>query len=72
MRWIRFTAEGRTSYGSLAGEAVTEVSGEPWGEPEPDRQDAQARRRDAGSAGDPRTFYAAGINYAAHIRENGR
>jgi hypothetical protein len=31
MRWIRFTAAGRTSFGSLDGETVTEIDGEPWG-----------------------------------------
>ena len=35
MRWIRFTANNRTSYGSLAGDTVTEVSGEPWANPNP-------------------------------------
>ena len=31
MRWIRFTADGRTAYGSLNGDTVSEISGEPWG-----------------------------------------
>ena len=32
MRWIRFTADGRTAYGSVTGETVTEIKGEPWGD----------------------------------------
>ena len=35
MRWIHFTTGGRTSYGSLAGDTVTEVTGEPWTNPSP-------------------------------------
>ena len=47
MRWIRFTADGRTAYGSLNGDTVSEISGEPWGTARRHRQDAQARRREA-------------------------
>ena len=54
MRWIRFTADGHTAYGSLTGDTVSEISGEPWGDDtQRHRQDAQAGRREAGSAGDP-------------------
>jgi 2-keto-4-pentenoate hydratase/2-oxohepta-3-ene-1,7-dioic acid hydratase in catechol pathway len=69
MRWIRFTTDGRTAYGSLSGDTVSEISGEPWG--------AHQATGKTFKLGDirlevpviPRTFYAAGINYAAHIRE---
>ncbi len=69
MRWIRFSKAGRTAYGSLDGDIVTEVSGEPWG--------AHAPTGHKHRLGDitlevpviPRTFYCAGINYSAHIRE---
>ena len=52
MRWVRFTADGRTAYGSLNGDTITEISGEPWGEAQRHRQDAQAGGREAGSPGD--------------------
>ncbi len=69
MRWIRFSTQGRTAYGSLDGDTVTEISGEPWGDHAP--TGAKHRFSDVTLEVPviPRTFYAAGINYAAHIRE---
>jgi 2-keto-4-pentenoate hydratase/2-oxohepta-3-ene-1,7-dioic acid hydratase in catechol pathway len=69
MRWIRFTANNRTSYGSLAGDTVTEVSGEPWANPNPTGKTHKLADVTLEVPVIPRTFYAAGINYAAHIRE---
>ncbi|HUH84319.1 MAG TPA: fumarylacetoacetate hydrolase family protein [Stellaceae bacterium] len=69
MRWVRFTAAGRTAYGILEGEGITEVSGDPFGVYE------ETARRHALAAVKvevpvvPRTFYAAGLNYAAHVLE---
>src|SRR5580698_4831738 len=69
MRYVRFTQDGATAYGSLDGETISEIRGEPWGDASP------TGRRFPQSAVTlevpviPRTFYAAGINYAAHIRE---
>jgi 2-keto-4-pentenoate hydratase/2-oxohepta-3-ene-1,7-dioic acid hydratase in catechol pathway len=69
MRWIRFTAAGRTAYGILKGEEITEVSGDPFTVYE------QTARRHALTGVKievpvaPRTFYAAGLNYAAHVLE---
>lgn len=70
MRWIRFTKDdGRTAFGRLDGDTVHEVSGEPWGSPAA----TGTTHRFADVALEvpvvPPTFYAAGINYAAHIRE---
>jgi 2-keto-4-pentenoate hydratase/2-oxohepta-3-ene-1,7-dioic acid hydratase in catechol pathway len=69
MRWIRFTSSNRTSYGCIDGDMVIEIAGEPWGD--------TARTGEVFALSDirievpvmPRTFYAAGINYASHIRE---
>jgi 2-keto-4-pentenoate hydratase/2-oxohepta-3-ene-1,7-dioic acid hydratase in catechol pathway len=69
MRWIRFTAGGRTSYGSLNGDTVSEISGEPWGAHNPTRKTYKMADVTLEVPVIPRTFYAAGINYAAHIRE---
>src|SRR6476646_11825563 len=69
MRWIRFSTDGRTAYGSLNGDTVSEISGEPWGA---HAATGKTHKRDAVKLEVPvipRTFYAAGINYAAHIRE---
>ena len=58
MSWVRFTADGHTAYGSLTGDTITEIAGEPWG--------ATANRQDACLADVklevpviPKTFYAA-------------
>lgn len=69
MRWIRFTAQGRTAYGVLEGERIVEVIGDPFGGYE---------RTELVHALDavkievplvPRTFYCAGLNYTAHVIE---
>lgn len=35
MRWIGFSAEGRTAYGVVNGSTVNRTSGEPWGVHQP-------------------------------------
>lgn len=69
MRWIRFTKNGRTSFGSLDGDRVTEISGEPWGAHAPTGNNYRFGDVTLEVPVVPRTFYCAGINYAAHIRE---
>jgi 2-keto-4-pentenoate hydratase/2-oxohepta-3-ene-1,7-dioic acid hydratase in catechol pathway len=69
MRWIRFSTAGRTSYGSLNGDTVTEISGEPWGTHAPTGQMYRLVDVALEVPVIPRTFYCAGINYAKHIRE---
>ena len=69
MRWIRFAANGKTSYGILEGDRVAEVTGDPFTGYE------RTARSHALSAVKlevpviPRTFYCAGLNYTAHIKE---
>src|SRR5258708_798266 len=69
MRWIRYTANGKTGYGILEGDRITAVTGDPF---------AGYQRTAHSVALDavkielplvPRTFYCAGLNYTAHIRE---
>jgi 2-keto-4-pentenoate hydratase/2-oxohepta-3-ene-1,7-dioic acid hydratase in catechol pathway len=69
MRWIRFTASGRTAYGILEGEEITEVAGDPFGayERTPRRHALAAVKIEVPVI--PRTFYCAGLNYAAHVLE---
>lgn len=69
MRWIRFSRAGRTAYGSLAGDTVTEVAAEPWTDATPTGATHRLADVKVEVPVIPRTFYAAGINYAAHIRE---
>jgi 2-keto-4-pentenoate hydratase/2-oxohepta-3-ene-1,7-dioic acid hydratase in catechol pathway len=69
MRWIRFTASGKTAYGIVEDDAVIEVTGDPFAGYE------KTARRHALAAIKlevpviPRTFYCAGLNYTAHIKE---
>ena len=71
MRWIRFTAEDRTRYGILEGDRILEVSGSPF-----DGYEKTNRKHDLAAVKIevpviPRTFYAAGLNYADHAAETG-
>jgi 2-keto-4-pentenoate hydratase/2-oxohepta-3-ene-1,7-dioic acid hydratase in catechol pathway len=70
MRWIRFsTEEQRIAYGIVEGDRIVEISGDPFGAFE------QTTRRHLLEAVKievpviPRTFYAAGLNYVAHVKE---
>src|SRR5580704_6789947 len=69
MRWIRFSTEGRTAYGLLNGDTVSEIDGEPWGTQAVTGKTYRLTDVKLAVPVIPRTFYAAGINYAAHIRE---
>jgi 2-keto-4-pentenoate hydratase/2-oxohepta-3-ene-1,7-dioic acid hydratase in catechol pathway len=69
MRYIRFSTRGRTAYAILDGSTVHEISGEPWGTHERTGKTFVLNDVTLEVPVIPRTFYAAGINYAAHIRE---
>ena len=69
MRWVRFSKDDAVSYGSLDGEQIKEVRGEPWGDTTPTGRTLALSEVKLELPVIPRTFYAAGINYAAHIRE---
>ena len=69
MRWIRFTKDNRTAYGSLNGDVVTEVAGTPWENPAPTGKTHKFADVKLEIPVIPPTFYCAGINYATHIRE---
>jgi 2-keto-4-pentenoate hydratase/2-oxohepta-3-ene-1,7-dioic acid hydratase in catechol pathway len=69
MRWVRFSLAGRTAYGWLDGETVMEIAGEPWSAHTPAGQQYKLAEVTLEVPVIPRTFYCAGINYAAHIRE---
>jgi 2-keto-4-pentenoate hydratase/2-oxohepta-3-ene-1,7-dioic acid hydratase in catechol pathway len=66
MRWIRYETSGQTAYGIVDGDMVTEVRGDPFA-----GYEKTAMRRPLSSVKllipvEPRTFYAAGLNYAEH------
>ena len=69
MRWIRFTAEGRTAYGILEGDRIAEVTGDPFR-----GYGTTSRKHDLAAVKIevpviPPTFYAAGLNYVEHVKE---
>ncbi|HZU90999.1 MAG TPA: fumarylacetoacetate hydrolase family protein [Stellaceae bacterium] len=72
MRWVRFEKAGRAVYGIVEGEAVVEVAGDPFA-----GYERTATRHPLSSVKllvpvEPRTFYAAGLNYAEHVTEAAR
>src|ERR1700728_4589249 len=69
MKWVRFTAGDQTAYGSLSGETITEIAGEPWGDAKPTGRTHTLPDVKLEVPVIPKTFYCAGINYATHIRE---
>jgi 2-keto-4-pentenoate hydratase/2-oxohepta-3-ene-1,7-dioic acid hydratase in catechol pathway len=67
MRWLRYMADGRESYGIVEGNDVVEVKGDPFA----GYERTQTRRTlDAVKLlvpVVPKTFYAAGLNYPEHV-----
>ena len=68
MRWGRFEADGQVRYGIVHEGEVDLVVGSPFAgyEPAADRRPLDSLRLLAPV--EPRTFYAAGLNYLEHIR----
>ena len=69
MRFCRFVAADRESYGIVDGQVVVEIQGTPF-----ERYDVTSVRRPLDRVKlltpfVPKTFYAAGLNYLAHIKE---
>jgi 2-keto-4-pentenoate hydratase/2-oxohepta-3-ene-1,7-dioic acid hydratase in catechol pathway len=69
MRWIRFSAEGRTAYGILEGDRIREVRGDPFNGHEPTGRVVPLAAAKVEVPLVPRTFYCAGLNYVEHVRE---
>src|SRR6476469_4430645 len=69
MRWLKYQADGREAYGIIEGDEVVEVKGDPFAGYE---RTATRRQLDAVKflvPVIPKTFYAAGLNYAEHVTE---
>jgi len=67
VRWVRYEAESRVAYGLVEGDEVAEVRGDPF-----EGYERTGARRPLASVRllvpvMPRTFYAAGLNYAEHV-----
>jgi 2-keto-4-pentenoate hydratase/2-oxohepta-3-ene-1,7-dioic acid hydratase in catechol pathway len=69
MRTVRFSKDNVVSYGVLNGDRIQQIKAEPWADPTPTGQTFALTDVRLEIPVVPRTFYCAGINYAAHIRE---
>ena len=69
MRWIRFSAGGRTAYGILEGDRISEGTGTPFGtwEKTEHKHDLPAVTIEVPVI--PPTFYCVGFNYPTHVIE---
>ena len=68
MRWIRYTAAGKTSYGILAGETIIEIKGDPFaGYEKTGTKRALADVRIELPVATPSNFFCVGLNYAQHV-----
>jgi 2-keto-4-pentenoate hydratase/2-oxohepta-3-ene-1,7-dioic acid hydratase in catechol pathway len=68
MRWLRYTAEGKTSYGIIEGDRVAEVNGDPFAGYERTSRVHQLDTVKIEIPLMPRTFYCAGKNYTSHVQ----
>ena len=68
MRWVRYTVDGRTSFGLVDADRVEEVRGSPFSSYEPSGVSRPLSEVRLLVPVIPRTFYAAGLNYAEHVR----
>ncbi len=69
MRWVRYESNGEAVYGILEGDRVQPVTGGPFGDHERAGVAVSLDSIKLLAPVIPRTFYAAGINYEAHVRE---
>ena len=72
MRWIRFTAEGRTAFGILEGDRIEEVEGDPFEGYARTARTHDLSRVKIETPFAPKTFYCVGLNYTEHVLEQAR
>ena len=69
MRWVRYESNGHAVYGIVEGDRVQPVTGDPFGDHQRSGAAVSLDSIKLLAPVIPRTFYAAGINYEAHVRE---
>jgi len=69
MRWLRYEADGREHYGIIEGNEVVDVTGDPFAGYEMTRIKRKLNNVKFLVPVVPKTFYAAGLNYAEHVTE---
>lgn len=67
MKWVRFRLNGKTAYGVVEGDRVVQVEGTPFGRFRRTRASHPLTTLKLLAPVIPPTFYAAGVNYAAHV-----
>lgn len=67
MRWIKFTSSGRTAYGIIDGETITEVKGDPFDGYETTNQRHPLADVTVEIPVMPTNFFCVGLNYAEHV-----
>jgi len=69
MNWCRFQSEGKSAYGIIEGDSVTEVTGSPFDTHVRTATMVPLSRVKLLVPVIPPTFYAAGVNYREHVTE---
>jgi 2-keto-4-pentenoate hydratase/2-oxohepta-3-ene-1,7-dioic acid hydratase in catechol pathway len=69
MRWLKFTANGQTSWGIVEKDRVIAVSGDPFGEWQRTPRSHPLGEVKIELPVMPRTFYCVGLNYLKHLKE---
>ncbi len=69
MRWLKFTADGQTSWGIVENDRVIAVSGDPFGEWQCAPRTHALAEVKIELPLMPRTFYCVGLNYLKHLKE---
>jgi 2-keto-4-pentenoate hydratase/2-oxohepta-3-ene-1,7-dioic acid hydratase in catechol pathway len=69
MRWLTFTASGKTSWGIVEGDQVIAVDGDPFGEWQRTARVHPLSQVRIELPLIPRTFYCVGLNYLKHLKE---
>ena len=69
MRWLKFTAAGKTSWGIVEGDKVVAVDGDPLTEWQRTSRTHALSDVKIELPLIPRTFYCVGLNYLKHLKE---
>jgi len=69
MKWARFESNGSLVYGVVEGDEIVVVRGDPFGGHELTDERRPLAQVELAVPVVPRTFYAAGLNYLEHVKE---
>ena len=67
MKWCRFSADGKTSFGLIQDDTVVKVDGTPWGEHTVTGQIVPLANVKLEIPAVPSTFFCVGVNYRDHV-----